>query len=325
MSLAPAPRTDPLLLLAYFEPDDLPKLIRAIKATRTPPGTRIYVGSYGVNGPVSHEVQALTRGRYAPMFPIKPTSFWNRRRVEDADQPRYAGRLPSLSTILALPVRERVAWGRELGRRFRDEVRLAEAEGVRVDAWQLDELVAELSGAQGPPWREFTRGVLHGLNFGRSELGDGPRIGFVWASRRALSIARLRVDSELRAFWRALQSATYGLVGEEYPPFSGNPEDAARAYSAEQMQLAGRGSIRKELAERYLVGMTPGWHLARGLGGNVNGWPRSEVNRWRAKYVDERERIGVAGFGAYHFRYENSSEQVMKDTLSGLARGLGKV
>jgi hypothetical protein len=109
---------------------------------------------------VSREVQTLTRGRYAPMFPIKPTSFWNRRRVEEADQSRYAGKLPSLSAILAHPVRERVAWGRELGRRFRDEVRLAEAEGLQVDAWQFDELVAELSGAQGRPWREFTRGTL---------------------------------------------------------------------------------------------------------------------------------------------------------------------
>jgi hypothetical protein len=273
---------------------------------------------------VSREVHALTRGRYAPLFPIKPTSFWNRRRVEDAGQPRYAGKVPSLSAILALPTRRRIAWGQELGRRFRDEVRLAEAEGVRVDAWQLDELVAELSGAQGRLWREFTRGALHGLNFGRSEFGDGPRIGFVWASRRALHIGRLRVDSELRAFWRALHSATFGLAGEEYPPFSGNPEDAAQAYAAEQQELARGGSIRKELADGYVVGMTPGWQLARGLGGNVNGWPRSEVNRWRAKYVDERARIGAAGFGAYNFRHENSSERVMKDTLSGLARGLGK-
>jgi len=68
--------------------------------------------------------------------------------------------------------------------------------------------------------------------------------------------------------------------------------------------------------------MTPGWHLSSGLGGNVAHLPRAEVNRWRAKYVDERARIGVAGFGAYHFRYENSSEQVMRDTLAGLARGL---
>jgi hypothetical protein len=170
-----------VLVLAYFEPDDVPKLIRAIKATRTPPGTRIYVGSYGVNGPVSRQVKALRRGRYAPLFPIKPTSFWNRRRVEGADEPRYAGRLPSLTALLRLRARERVAWGRELGRRFRDEVRSAESEGVGVDAWQFDELVAEL-----------------------------------------------------RAFWRALAAAAFGLVGEEYPPFSGNPEVVAQAYSAEQ-------------------------------------------------------------------------------------------
>jgi hypothetical protein len=68
--------------------------------------------------------------------------------------------------------------------------------------------------------------------------------------------------------------------------------------------------------------MTPGWHLGRGLGGNVAGLPRSEVNRWRAKYVDERARMGVAGFAAYYFRDENSSEQVMRDTLAGIARGL---
>jgi hypothetical protein len=267
-------------------------------------------------------VKALKRGLYAPMFPIKPTSFWNRRRVDDAAEPQYAGKLPSLNTILSLSPRERVAWGRELGRRFRDEVRIAEAEDVRVDAWQFDELVSELSGPQGRAWRQFTRGVLHGLNFGRTEFGDGPRIGFVWASRQGLSIARLTVDAELRAFWRALASATYGLVGEEYPPFSGNPEDVARAYAAEQRELARRGTIRKELSRRYVVGMTPGWHLARGLGGNVNGWPPSEVNRWRAKYVEERARIGVFGFGAYHFRFENSSEQVMRDTVAGLARGL---
>jgi hypothetical protein len=256
------------------------------------------------------------------MFPIKPTSFWNRRRVETPADPGRAGKLPSLGALLSGSSAERVAWGRELGRRYRDEVRDAEAEGVGVDAWQFDELVAELSGNQGRSWRQFTRGVLHGLNFGRTELGDGPRIGFVWANRQGLNIARLPVDAELRAFWRALQSATFRLVGEEYPPFVGNPNDVAQADAAQQRELARRGTIRKELAERYAVGMTPGWHLAPGLGGNVAHLPRAEVNRWRAKYVDERARIGVAGFGAYYFRYENSTEQVMRDTLAGLARGL---
>jgi hypothetical protein len=312
-----------LLLLSYFEPDDLPKLIRAIRATRTPPDTGIYVGSYGVGRPIARQIHSLKRGLYAPMFPVKPTSFWTRRRVQGADEPRYEGRIPPFTTLTRLPVRERLAWGKELGRRFRDEVRQAEAERIRVDAWQLDELLAEISGPQGRQYREFTRGVIHGLNFGRLEFGDGPRIGFVWAWLPALRIATLRVDSELRAFWRALASATFRLVGEEYPPFTGNPEDRAREYAATQRVLArSRGDIRRELAARYVVGMTPGWHPARGLQGNVARRPRSEVNRWRAKYVDERARHGVAGFGAYHFRFENSSEQVMRDTLAGLARGL---
>jgi hypothetical protein len=312
-----------LLVLSYFEPDDVPKLVRAIRATRTPPETPIYVGSYGVNGPVGRQIQELKRGRYAPMFPVKPTSFWTRRRVEGADEARYEGRLPALTALLSLPARERLAWGRELGRRFRDEIRLAETEQVRVDAWQLDELVSELSGGQGRQWRELTRGVLHGLNFGRLEFGDGPRIGFVWASLHALRIASLGVDTELRAFWRALDSATFALVGEEYPPFTGNPEVRSRELAAIQLTLRrSRGEIRRGLASRYVVGTTPGWHLARGLGGNVARLPRSEVNRWRAKYVEERARLGVAGFAAYHFRFENSSEQVMKDTVAGLARGL---
>jgi hypothetical protein len=311
------------LLLSYFEPDDVPKLVRAIRATRTPPDSSIYVGSYGVNGPVSRQVHELKRGLYAPLFPIKPTSFWNRRRVEGAKNPRFAGKLPSLTAVLKLPGRERLEWGKELGRRFRDEVRLAEAEGVRVDAWQLDELVAELSGGQGRQWREFTRGTLHGLNFGRLEFGDGPRIGFVWASLSGLRIASLPVSSELGAFWRALDSATFALVGEEYTPFTGNPDDRARQFASTQLNLRRtRGEIRRRLAAKYVVGMTPGWHLARGLGGNVGRMPRAVVNRWRAKYVDERERHGVYGFGAYHFRFENSTEQVMKDTLAGLARGL---
>jgi hypothetical protein len=165
-----------------------------------------------VNAPASRQVQALKGGRYAPLFPIKPTSFWNRRRVAEAEEPRLAGKLPPLRTMLALPARERRAWGRELGRRFRDEVRIAELQGVRMDAWQLDELAAELGGSRGRQWRKFTRGALHGLNFGRAEFGDGPRIGFVWASRRAVEVARLRVDYELRAFWRALQSANQGLT-----------------------------------------------------------------------------------------------------------------
>jgi hypothetical protein len=46
------------------------------------------------------------------------------------------------------------------------------------------------------------------------------------------------------------------------------------------------------------------------------------VNAWRATYVDERGRSGVAGFGEYDFRAGNSSAVVMHDVLSALAAAL---
>jgi hypothetical protein len=68
--------------------------------------------------------------------------------------------------------------------------------------------------------------------------------------------------------------------------------------------------------------MTPGYDLKRGLGGNVHGWPRAEVNAWRAAYVAERERTGVAGFAEFDFRFANASPVVMHDVLSALAAAL---
>ena len=52
--------------------------------------------------------------------------------------------------------------------------------------------------------------------------------------------------------------------------------------------------------------MTPGYRIGHGLGGNIDGLSRAEVNRWRNTYVAERNRIGVAGFGEFHFVLENS-------------------
>ena len=147
------------------------------------------------------------------------------------NEPRYAGRLPSLTAVLRCPPAS--GWHGAGSSGAGSETRCGS------DAWQFDELVAELSGAHGRAWREFTRGTLYGLTFGRSELGDGPRIGFVSASRSGLRIARLRVDAELRAFWRALAAAAFGLVGEEYPPFSGNPEDIAARYVVGMTASAG--------------------------------------------------------------------------------------
>jgi hypothetical protein len=74
------------------------------------------------------------------------------------------------------------------------------------------------------------------------------------------------------------------------------------------------------LARKYVAGLTPGYRLAPGLGGNTRGLPRAAVNRWRERYISARAEAGVAGLGEFNFRHENSSAQVMKDVLRQLAR-----
>jgi hypothetical protein len=80
--------------------------------------------------------------------------------------------------------------------------------------------------------------------------------------------------------------------------------------------------VRKTLARKYVAGMTPGYHLARGLGGNVHGWSRPQVNSWRAQYVDQRARDAAAGLGEFDFRFGNSAQAVIHDTLSAIVEVL---
>ena len=68
--------------------------------------------------------------------------------------------------------------------------------------------------------------------------------------------------------------------------------------------------------------MTPGYRIGHGLGGNVAGLSRAEVNGWRNAYVAERKRIGVAGFGEFHFVLENSPTVVMVDASRAVALGM---
>jgi hypothetical protein len=216
-----------------------------------------------------------------------------------------------------------VSWGRELGRRFRDALRSARREGTRVDAWQFDEIPSQ--AARGRAYRDFARGVLAGLTLGRPVLGDREERGFVWSPLKVLRLARVPIDPELSAFWRQLDRATFRLAAEEYPAFDGDPRAAARTQAAAQRALAAQGVSRRSLAAKYLVVITPGEHLAPGLGGNVHGWRRDRVARWRTAYVEERARLGVAGFGYFDFREENASSTVIRDALRALAAGLRAV
>src|SRR4029079_14379988 len=128
-----------------------------------------------------------------------------------------------------------------------------------VASCQLDDLETQLAVRQGRQHREFVRGVLQGMTFGRRVLGDPESKGFVWATRRALNLARLPVTAELRAFWQQLDRAAFRVVGEEFPNFVGDPARAARTQADGQRSLAAGGPVRRRLAGRYIAGMSPGY------------------------------------------------------------------
>jgi hypothetical protein len=267
------------------------------------------------------------------MFQLRPDWYWERRRLPRDDEKtlftrssrsrRLGGPLPALPQLLRLSSTARVSWGIELGARFRDELRAASRAGTRTAGWQLDEVLAETVGPQGRAQREFARGALRGLIFGRAALGDRPQQGLVWWAHTAFVLAGRPITPELNAFWRILNRASLGLVGEEYPEFAGDPAVAAGAEAAGQRALLRGGPVRRALARKYVAGLTPGYRLAPGLGGNTRGRPRVEVNRWRERYVSARAATGIAGFAEFNFRHENSSAQVMQDVLRTLARHLG--
>ena len=302
----------------------MPNLLAEVRRARLPADVVVYVGSYGPNAAVARHVADLVRGRYAPMFALNEDWFRQRRRLppeEDGLVPkRLDGEVPPLRRLGSSSAR--VSWGVELGARYRDLMRGAAAAGVQLDAWQLDEIVPSAAAAAGAPIREFTRGVLRGLVFGRSVLGDSAMRGFVWVAHTALGLARLPITPELTTFWRTLNRATLAYVGEEYAPFDGNPRAVARRYASQQRALAAGGPVRRALARRYVPGMTPGYDPNPNLGGNVHHWPRAQVNAWRATYVQERVRSGVAGLAEFDFRSRNSEPVVIHDVLSAIAAAL---
>ena len=289
----------------------------------------MYVGSYGVGAELAAQVAAAGY-RYAPMFQVGPGWYWEQRRLSATDERRLladrsgglAGPLPPLARLLRLPPTTRVTWGIELGRRFRDELRAAARAGTEAASWQLDEILAEAAGSQGRQYRDLTRGCLRGLVFGRPALGDRPQQGLVWWAHTAFALATRALTPELAAFWRILNRAALGLIGEEYPEFAGNPAAATRSQAAGQRALKRGGPVRRALARKYVAGLTPGYRLSPGLGGNTHGLPRAEVNRWREEYVQARAAGGVAGFAEFTFRFENGSARVMQDVLRTLARAL---
>lgn len=282
----------PTVLLSYFTLRDLGPLLDAVRRSGLNQRATVYAGSYGANP----RAEALVREEaclYAPMLALRNV---------------LPSRLPPTAT-------GRVAAGREAGRSFRDAIRsLPDA----AESWQFDELSYRVASSR--PAREFARGVLAGLLHGRAQ--DPDISGFVWLAARAFSLPLRPVDAELDAFWHVVDAAASHIVGEEFPPFVGDPAAAAHAEDAGRRALSAGGPIRRSLALRYMAGITPGYRLAPGLGGNVDGRSRTFVNRWRGRYLAARHGADVRSFAVFNFRFGNASPQVMNDVLRAIARAL---
>ena len=281
------------VLLSYFTLRDLPALLAAAHATGLTDRAIVHVGSYGANPRAAKAVREA-ECRYAPMVALRNVA-------------------PGARRLAAMTSTQRVAAGRAAGRAFRDEMR---SPLFGADAWQLDELSRDI--ARSRPLREFVRGMLDGLLHGRA--ADPALRGFVWLSGEASGLPRLPIGSELQRFWEVVDAASLRLVGEEFPAFVGSPAAAARAEDAGRRALAAGGPVRRRLASAYAAGITPGYRLAPGLGGNVDKRSRAFVNPWRNGYLAARRSAGVTDFAVFNFRFANASPQVMHDVLAALTR-----
>ena len=283
------------MLLSYFTLRDLPTLLAATQATGLTERASVYVGTYGVNRNAADAVHE-TECRYAPMIALRTAA-------------------PPARRLTAMTSAQRVAAGRAAGRAFRDQMR---SPLLGVEAWQFDELSRHVAASR--PLREFARGMLDGLLHGRAR--DPAVRGFVWLSGEASGLMHLPIDAELQRFWEVAGAASLRLVGEEYPAFVGDPAAAAHAQDSRRRALAAAGPVRRRLSSAYAAAITPGFRLAPGLGGNVDGRSRAFVNRWRAGYLSVRRSAGVRDFAVFNFRFANASPQVVHDVLAALARVL---
>lgn len=322
----------PVLLLSFFESKTANGLVSATKKAHVPKGVPVYIGSYGINGEVSKKVHTLPNGRYAPIFAIHPDRHWTKRALSPHDaatlpasERKWAGKIPQTNMVGALPPKDQLRWGIELGRRMRDDLRAARAKGIKAERWQYDEVLGEAGQPGMNKLREFQRGVLLGLYGGRKELGDKPEKGIVFLAHTSLNLVKAPVTQEIAAFWKTLDQTSMRIVGEEYPDFVGNAKKAADVQGQGQRDLYDAGPIRRALAKKYVVGMSPGYRLGVGLGGNVLHKGRAEVNCWRSGFLNERAHDGVAGFAEYNYRYDNASQRVMDDTLREMTAALKRL
>jgi hypothetical protein len=347
-------------IAGYFDPTSLDTITTAIKRSGVTAAAPLYVGQYGPNGEQAHALEAAG-ARYAPMFSIQPGGglvdgkyvpvayFRERGRggVLTSDQlalvntndPKHACAIPLANDWKPLPRVDHAGWGVELGRRYRDWVRSARADGVAIATWQFDEILLEaetVSAEQQTLHRAFMTGILQGLLEGRKELGDKNEQGIVWYAlqrpppRHTPLPAVTTKTPGLAKFWEMLDAASWRIVGEEYVRFDGNPEIAADSWAFFHRLLLRQpplgGPVRRGLGAKYVVGMSPGYNNRTDrLGGRVHAdWTRQRVNKWRNAYLSHRALLPhPSGFAQYNFTGGNTGlVPATLDAFSAIAYGL---
>src|SRR4051794_22360981 len=319
----------PAVVLSYYSARELPNIVRALGTAGLPPGTPVYYGNYyGTSGakkpgkgppkPPPPEVE-VPNGIAAPTFPWVPGKSGAGRHKAGGG---LRGTAPAFAKLLAGPPRRSYSWGRELGSRFRDRVReLIALKKKDIGAWQFDEIPANILTSTAA--RELARGMLDGLATGRPELGDTFEPGIAFIANPALQLTATRPRGELLRFWQSVDRDTIAVVGEEYPKFVGDPRRSAFVESSGQRHMAAQGGALGSLANKYMVGVTPGYHLAPGYGGNLKGKSADGVNAWRAAFLAARAKIGVAGFAVFAIHGHNGARGVMNGLLGGFGEAFG--
>jgi hypothetical protein len=307
-----------VLVVHLYRSTALAPILTRLKADKRPPETELFVGSYGIR-PAEAKLISAIPAHYAPTFHLGPKV--NRRiRSGRHDLPKntppfsfdkaFAGAFPADPNVPWLPTGKAPrAWGYEIGRRFRDQLRAAQKKQPLIANWQLDEIPREcgIHPSRRKDFRLFVGGVVRGLAEGRPKFKDELLPGFVWIGAGALTtLPRAELTSDMQSFWQDVNVGARYLIGEEYPAFvKGAAPAKAKELAAPQKALAATGSEpRQALAKRYVVGMTPGWHKPEtsGLNGNVGGMKLPGVAAFRKEFIKARTKAQrPSGYGMFHF------------------------
>ena len=294
-----------VIAAGYYRSQDREHLVEAIRRAGLPAGVPVYLGTYGVDAADAAAARSLPGGRYAPL--VTPQGKDHPKRKLSADEEkklpraldRYAGALPPLA---GLSPDERYHWGEELGRRIRDQLRAAARAGVTVDAVQFDEIwpSASADAKHAEEILPFLRGALDGVRSGRTALGDHELKALVHCAHPNALFA-LPARGVAHAFLKTLELTAIAVIGEQYPPFRGDPKAAAKASLAGRNRLARGDAGARALAARYVAGLTPGLKEVPGLGGRQPGQSAAAARTWRAEYLTELVREGVHGLSEFNF------------------------